>query len=912
MSEVNVNGLKKEPINYFTTFIEDNTAPEQFITMIHHDSYGKRCKTIRVIIDKASKDEIETLIDLDTTEHKNISSYASETVSEITSWQSDSIINYMQKPEIFFSINDFRGNRRITDKCHKINCIYIDIDGHRIPDDTRDIVIKRAQGILNKAWNGGKLLRPSGITHSGRGLGLFYVLDRSIANISSTKNLQRFFDFVYTLLMKAYADILKNTGLEIDTCVTDRTRIVRMPGSYNYKAGRTCNLYDTEPILYSLREIFDGCGLQAFVMPREEYLALKYRSQKSTYKNGKKRTNSTERKSTPATCKIQYSAEQLNKNRIEFYKLYIAHKQTSGDLIGHREICLFLYYNALVQIMDRAKAKETIITVNNNLQHPIGMRRLLENVFRAVDTVKNIWDEHGYYIITNEHIINKLGLSYSEANNLGFHGNENARNIAKRETANNRTKVKEIVKCIIADNIGLKRKEWLKLINDSIARLKITRRNGGLWTISLDTMDMMMKEMGINQPGTLAYADTKRVKTNELKKKETINKINTNRKDTTLEASEKNASGYCFVEDNTKNTEINTDNVLELLNRVRKIYNNRIGSINNRSKLVATNNVLFDKFISYYQKTIGTKSFVDRKEKALQYICNYYLTHTESPFFYLFLDDLNTLYGALSIEKVAISIHLKHIPHRIWANNIAWESTDLKNNTDKQVITQKDKNKYVQITSWSQLSDWQKKMIKYADYTYILEDWINKHDYAKIYNNVKELAERDKSVSQVLHTIIYAKKDKRLNHFFEELRLNTLLCELTIEHFKYTIEKIYKKPIEAIRFKPMKYHQTPENKALYKNCQNVWQWLKKCNDDYYLIKKLFKDINYKFKDNLNMIYYFNNVEYTSEVLKKKILYRLTIDDLKATDITMSEHDIIAGWIHIVTMRYPQLELPSVA
>lgn len=912
MSEENVKELKKESKDYFKTFLEDNAAPEQMITMIHHDSYGNRSKTIRVIIEKAIEDKLETIIDLDTTEHKNISSYASETLSEITAWQSDLFINSMKKPEIYFSINNFRGNRRITNRCHKINCIYLDIDGHSIPDGTREILIKRAQGILNKAWNNGKLLRPSGITHSGRGLGLFYVLDRSIANISLTKNLQRFFDFVYTLLIRAYADILKDTGLEIDTCVTDRTRIVRMPGSYNYKAGRTCKLYDIEPIFYSLCEIYNGCGLQTYVMPREDYLALKYGTQKSIYKKDRKRTNSNERKSAPATCKVQYSAERLNKNRIKFFELYIAYKQTSGGLIGHREICLFLYYNALVQIMDRAKAKETIVIVNNNLQHPIEIKRLRENVFRAVDTVKNMWDKQGFYVITNDLIIKKLGLSYSEANNLGLHGNENARSIKKRETASNREKIKDIVRSIITDNISLKRKEWLKLINDSITRLRITRRNGILWMISLDTMDMMIKEMGLNQPWTLAYTDTKRVQVNELKKKETVNKNNIKRKDDKLKSSEKIVTEYCFVSEYDKDEEIDTDDTLELFNKVREIYNNRIGLPDSRTELVATHSKLFDKFISYYQTSIGTKSFIDKKEKALRYICIYYLTHTEDPFFNLFIHDVDTLYGALSIGKVDISIHLKHVPVRIWANNIIWEPTDIKKITDKQVIPQKDINKYLQITPWSQLPNWQKRMVEYADYTYIFENWINKQKYTKTYNNIKELAEIDKSVAQVLRTIIYARKDKRLNRFFEELRLNIINCGLTIDHFKSTLEKIYKKPIENIRFEPMKNHQTPENKALYKNSQNVWQWLEKRNDDYYFIKKFFKDINFKYKNNLDRIYNLNRTDYTAEVLKKKILYRLTIDDLKATNITMSEHDIIAGWIDIVTIRYPQLALPTVA
>lgn len=908
MSEENVNELSKEPINYFKTFIEDNTAPEQLITMIHHDSYDKGCNIIRVIIEKASEDEIQT-IDLDTTKHKNISSYASRTVSDITSWQRNLFINCMQKPEVFFSINDFRGYRRVTDNCHKINCIYIDIDGHSIPDDIRDIVINRAQEILNKAWNGGKLLRPSGITHSGRGLGLFYVLDRSIANISTTKKLQRFFDFVYTLLMKTYGDILKDTGLEIDTCVTDRTRIVRMPGSYNYKARRTCKLYDTDPVYYSLSEIFDGCCLQDYVMPREEYQLLKYGSQKSTYINDGKCRNSIKRKATPETLKVHYSAKQLNENRIKFYELYIAYKQTYGGLIGHREICLFLYYNALVQIMDRAKAKETIIAVNNNLQYPIEIKRLHENVFRAVDTVKNVRDEHGFYVITNEQITNKLGLSYTEANNLGLNSNENARIVAKRETANNRGKIKEIVKSIVTNNLNLKRKDWLILINDCITRLRITRRNGNLWTISLDTMDMMIKEMGLNQPWTLAYADTKRVQVNELRKNETINMNNIKRKDDKVMSSEKIVSEYCFVPEYSKDIKIDTDNTLELFNKVREIYNTRLGLPDGRDELEATHNKLFDKFISYYQISIGNKSFIDKKEKALRYICMYYLTHVEDAFFNLFIHDLNTLYGALSIGKVNISIHLKHVPVRIWVNNIPWEPTEIKKNIHKPVIVQKERNKYI---PWSQLQNWQKQMVKYADYTNIFENWINKKEYTKAYNNIKELAEIDKSVAQVLCTIIYARKDKRLIRFFEELSLNTMNCGLTIDHFKSTLEKIYKKSIENIRFEPIKNHQTPENKALYRNSQNVWQWLKNGNDDYYFIKKFFKDINFKYKNNLDGIYIFNRTEYTAEVLKKKILYRLTIDDLKATNITMSEHDIIAGWIDIVTMRYPQLVLPTVA
>lgn len=894
-------------VNYFESYMANQIAAERLIKSIHHDS-SRNCSNIfRVAID--CTDENVKLCN-DDSKGRKISTYASQDVSTIIAWGVDRYIMNMQYPSVYFSINDFRGLRRKVNNCHSINCIFIDIDGHKLSNDARDVAIEKAKRILNEAWNTGKMLRPTQVTHSGRGLGLFYVLDRSIANISLTKKLKNFFDFVYVMMIKAYTILLKETGLEVDTCVTDRTRIARMPGSYNYKAGSVCKLYEIEPVYYSLGEIFTGCSLQSYALSREEYHTQKYgfksKLNKKTYKKEKEVVSDIVHPKKLLT----YNAHQLNVTRIEFFERYIQFMENSVGLVGHREICLFLYYNALVQIIDRTEAKVRIKEVNNRLSHPIDINRLNEKVFSSVDKVKNVKGEYGYYVISNDQLIAKLGLSYAEANALHIRNVTDIRCNAKKATADSRAKIKEIVKSVVTMNEGSQRKEWLYLINDTIIKAGITRRNGRVWTISIDSMDMMIKELGINRAGTLTYAETMRVKNNLRRKKDVADKqfgmlIRQSKK------SEKIVSEYCFVAETEKVTrqEDIGAGIFHIYEEVRKAYQEKVEAIppEERNKYVVPRyNDYFDLFWAKFQAIDGPKSFTDNKDSALKYLCKYYLTHIQDPYLLCtFFYDLDTLYGAISVGKVDISIHRERVPMKVWKSDTNWEPNDVK----RAIIKKEPTKNFVEMVSWNQLSSFERKCLEYEEYMCIFENWVREQGYIDVYSSINDLAEIDISIKEFLKTIIYARKDKRLNSIFKLMKDVMQTSKLTVEIFDDILQKVYKLPVSYLRFEHIKRKKNPENTTLYNNCLRVWEWINSNDHDsrYYYIKRFFKRVNSEYKNDINKVITINGIKYTAKILKTKVLFRLTIEDLKATNNTLSDNDIIAYWLNLIVIRYPQLE-----
>ena len=91
-----------------------------------------------------------------------------------------SFIGAPSNGSLYVSVNGFSGDRRRLDSLRQINALFFDLDCHGSSRSQTDNAISNALEIISEAVRIEKLPRPTLTVDSGRGLHLYYVLNRSI------------------------------------------------------------------------------------------------------------------------------------------------------------------------------------------------------------------------------------------------------------------------------------------------------------------------------------------------------------------------------------------------------------------------------------------------------------------------------------------------------------------------------------------------------------------------------------------------------------------------------------------------------------------------------------------------------------------------------------------------------------
>jgi hypothetical protein len=310
--------------------------------------------------------------------------------------------------DIYISVNEFYGYRRLHSRCSEICGFFIDLDGHNFDDCHRAEAIRLTQDRLLMAYEHKELLIPTMITSTGRGLGLFYVFDRTIpGQCESLAGLVDYEKWLYDLLAKEYAKILDGPQyLEVDTSTKDFSRVCRLPGTRNSHTGTTCRLYairrrNGQPYYYTLDEINKGCHLF------ENNGIKKEKKRKKENKTEKKRKK---KNSVSVISLSEYKNNGLQTHRIEWLTKVSEIKKKQGYQTGYRNELLFQLYNAAVVIMPFLEAEKLIRDINDTFDVPVGEKEL-QSVMTSVKV-------HGHYHQKTATIIEKLRIG-KETEKLG-------------------------------------------------------------------------------------------------------------------------------------------------------------------------------------------------------------------------------------------------------------------------------------------------------------------------------------------------------------------------------------------------------------------------------------------------------------------------------------------------------------
>ena len=327
--------------------------------------------------------------------------------------------------DTYTTVHTFRGYKRTSDRVFNFGSIFIDLDCHSDDPDQIQTAKMRTVEILEDAFSDGRLAVPTMITDSGRGFGLQYVLDKSIANVWKTEKIKAFYKKVRKNLYVKYLEILSADpqAAQPDASVLDDARVCRIPGTYNVAADTYCRLIAVSGKHYELSDLVQGCNLWDWKSEEE------YKKAKEEKERKKK-----EIASRPVVPFAEYRLPFLSTRLEQLEKLQ---EMRGADCEGCREQMLFIAYSALVQV-DRSTAAVRLQEINERFTDPLPQAEL-DHIIQETDQSVGM-DHKGFYKLSNAYVVDTLGLTDAEIRTIGI--GQGLKREADRKAARNRKKEK--------------------------------------------------------------------------------------------------------------------------------------------------------------------------------------------------------------------------------------------------------------------------------------------------------------------------------------------------------------------------------------------------------------------------------------------------------------------------------------
>lgn len=332
-----------------------------------------------------------------------------------------SFIGAPSNGSLYVSVNGFSGDKRRLDSLRQINALFFDLDCHGSSRSQTDNAICNALEIISEAVRIEKLPRPTLTVDSGRGLHLYYVLNRSIpyrcsANGPVNEKALSLFQLVQQKLSGTLSRLMEPIDcIDVDEKVFDFTRVSRVPGSFNPVAQRYARLLSSSDSYYDLSKL--NAKLGGFA---------------------KHAVSPEMRHSTNALFSKKHGDDSpLLRSRLA--NVISLQTLRNFDCEGSRELMCFVFYNTAVQLVRPNDASRQLCTFNSHFTQPLSQAEL-DSVVRSVDRVVNVRGQRGYYVLSAKKIVEMLALTEQEKIRIQFHTSTRSiiREKAKEATASRR------------------------------------------------------------------------------------------------------------------------------------------------------------------------------------------------------------------------------------------------------------------------------------------------------------------------------------------------------------------------------------------------------------------------------------------------------------------------------------------
>ncbi len=326
-------------------------------------------------------------------------------------------VGFQPNASYYLTHNGFTSRTRKTEALRQLNALFFDLDCHDATESETRIAVDRALQALNGAVRAATLPEPTMIIDSGRGLQLFYVLDRSIPmgckSPGKEKALCLFSDVQQKLANAIESAISHIGGITLDRATFDHARVSRIPGTYNRSARRYARLVEASGTFHSLQSL---CGKLAAIPARQA-------------------PKPTLRRAKTSTSLLRYKPLMLRR----LTKIVDLQAYRGFDCAGNRELMSFVFYNTAVQIYDHDDAVVRLGQFNARFSKPLAESEL-KGIVSSVDGVVNLKGDQGYYLIGVVRLIEMLGLTEQEVQAIDFFESSKAlqRKQAKQQTREKR------------------------------------------------------------------------------------------------------------------------------------------------------------------------------------------------------------------------------------------------------------------------------------------------------------------------------------------------------------------------------------------------------------------------------------------------------------------------------------------
>ena len=301
----------------------------------------------------------------------------------------DSYVSANEFAPVFGSIS------RKSENCKMIKDVFIDLDLHK-DEGSVSALLNR----VNECVGRGDIPCPTFVIHTGRGLALHYVYKEGIRTEDTEET--RKHNSNYTKIFARLKELMSDVAV-VDTTVRDHSRVCRIPGTFNTKAGVLAKTVAYNECRYTADELAAGFHLSEI----SEIVDEKKKAAKPAKNVEKKAKESVARKeqrqyadgemydiNTPADIAI---AMMLRAKNLEEWL-----EEINGDCMT-RELFVFIYFNSLLSAVPVNVAIKKTLELNEKF-----IERLDD---KEINTTIRILLNHGLYRLSNDYVSEKLGMS---------------------------------------------------------------------------------------------------------------------------------------------------------------------------------------------------------------------------------------------------------------------------------------------------------------------------------------------------------------------------------------------------------------------------------------------------------------------------------------------------------------------
>jgi len=368
--------------------------------------------------------------------------------------------------------------------------LFFDLDaGHK--KDSKLSAEKREEYVdymiekINHAIEVGIIPEPWCVIHSGRGVALHYRYEMPIkmTDTEAVAKHKAVYQYVFDKLEELFVDDLEKE-IEVDRCVYNATRICRIPGTMNRKAGRMARMIRLSQEKYAPELLY-----RMFGFTEEKFVKYSQQAQ-NMKKERKKRLEAVEKDKESVKKMVEayipdmdvyqgaddVSIRAANFNLRCLDVLFTRKRWVEGD---HRKKFLFIVYN-LMRLSCKARvAYEKVLDYNAHMEEPLDINEINDILYESNDHVEDSkFHEDGIYFIGTKAIIGPKMLNIPEelARECGFLKYMDAKEKAENNHALDLERDKLVAELYFA---GMSAKQISEIVKSEHLEYKCSRKTVG-------------------------------------------------------------------------------------------------------------------------------------------------------------------------------------------------------------------------------------------------------------------------------------------------------------------------------------------------------------------------------------------------------------------------------------------------